>query len=356
MLKQVIVLQKFVPSIPKPEEEMPLKEYGVLAVRAVARRREGAVDTPHYQIHLQDHQGTNYRAAVNVMSQESPSELLYLVDDNFQHPILRLLPGTTAGWTALPSQPGGPNLDFIRGNLFDPAQMRLLPPDLQGPDNDLADLLDHYVLRAIGDDEAVLYVFGERFGPEPGIPDKVFHFEPGNGVHDIHMNQGNSAAFRRDDGVWQDGGLLLHYPSESRWVGIFLAFQSQAWHTDDATGHALDGAEPRPARGTEALQILAAMVNPVGTAPEAESVLLINASPVALDLTGWHLADRLKNLCPVPGGQLAAGATLQVPLTDGAQLGNNGGQITLLDAQGRKVHGVSYTRDQANREGWTVVF
>ncbi|WP_200952032.1 YukJ family protein [Arthrobacter sp. Soil736] len=152
---------------------MPLKEYGVLAARAVARRREGAVDTPHYQIHLQDRQGTDYRAAVNVMSQESPSELLYLVDDSFQHPILGLMPSTTAGWTALPSRPGGPNLDFIRGNLFDPAQMRLLPPDLQGPDNDLADLLDYYVQRAIGDDDAVLYVFGERFGPEPGFPDKV---------------------------------------------------------------------------------------------------------------------------------------------------------------------------------------
>jgi uncharacterized protein YukJ len=335
---------------------MPLKEYGVLAARAVARRREGAVDTPHYQIHLQDSQGTQYRAAVNVLSSEAPSELLYLVNDSFQHPILGLLPSTPVGWNALPSRPGGPNLDFIRGNLFDPAQMRLLPPDLQGPDNDLADLLDHYVQRAIGDNEAVLYVFGQRFGPEPNIPDKVFGFEPGNGVHDIHMNQGNSPAFRRDDGVWQDGGLLLHYPSESRWVGIFLAFQSQAWHTGDATGHALDGAEPRPAPGIGALQILAAMVNPAGLAPEAERVLLINASPDALDLTGWHLADRLKNLCPVPAGPLAPGATLQVSITDGAQLGNNGGQITLLDASGRKVHGVSYTQDQANRQGWTVVF
>jgi uncharacterized protein YukJ len=349
-------LMNLVERIPNSEEEMPLKEYGVLAARAVARRREGAVDTPHYQIHLKDGQGTSYRAAVNVLSSESPSELLYQVNDDFQHPILGQLPSAAAGWNALPSQPGGPNLDFIRGNLFDPAQMRLLPPDRQGPDNDLADLLDHYVQRAIGDDEAVLYVFGQRFGPERGIADKVFDFEPGNGVHDIHMNQGNSATYRKDDGVWQDGGLLLHYASESRWVGIFLAFQSQAWHTDDATGHALDGAEPRPAAGTEAMQILAAMVNPVGPSPEAESVLLINASPTERDLTGWHLADRLKNLCPVTAGRLAPGATLQVPITGGAQLGNNGGQITLLDDQGLKVHGVSYTQDQANREGWTVVF
>ena len=72
----------------------------------------------------------------------------------------------------------------------------------------------------------------------------MFGFKPGNGVHDIHMNQGNSARFRGDDGVWQDGGLLLRL--DGRWVGIFLAFQSQAWHTDDRTGHAIAAPEPRP--------------------------------------------------------------------------------------------------------------
>ena len=28
------------------------------------------------------------------------------------------------------------------------------------------------------------------------------------------MNQGNSQRFRHDDGVWQDGGLLLQTPDE----------------------------------------------------------------------------------------------------------------------------------------------
>ncbi|MFL5586167.1 MAG: hypothetical protein ACJ797_05620 [Ktedonobacteraceae bacterium] len=38
------------------------------------------------------------------------------------------------------------------------------------------------------------------------------------------------------------------------------------------------------------------------------------------------------------------------------QLGNKGGIITLLNAQGLKVHGVSYTQEQAQREGWAIVF
>jgi uncharacterized protein YukJ len=26
------------------------------------------------------------------------------------------------------------------------------------------------------------------------------------------MNQGNSEEFMKNDGVWQDGGMLLHFP------------------------------------------------------------------------------------------------------------------------------------------------
>ncbi|WP_432189427.1 DUF2278 family protein [Streptomyces sp. Tue6028] len=336
---------------------MPLKAYGVLITRAVDTRREGSVDTPHYQIHLTDDQGVHYRAAVNVKSQERPSELLYLVDDDLHHPVTARLEGLPSGWNALPSGPGGPNLDFVRGNLFDPARMRPLPPDAQGPDNDLADLLDHYVRRAVDDPAARVYLFGERFGPEPAVKDKIFGFLPGNGVHDIHMNQGNSARFQDDDGVWQDGGLLIHFPAQSRWVGVFLAFQSQSWHTDDVTGHAVvPPDDSRPEADDRPVRIVAALVNPRGPAPEAENVTLLNASPAPVDLAGWRIADRLGHTCPLPAGPLAAGATLLVPVSDGVQLGNGGGQITLLDAQGLKVHGVSYTARQAGHEGWTVVF
>ncbi|WP_433298853.1 DUF2278 family protein [Pseudonocardia sp. CA-142604] len=343
---------------------MPLKAYGVLSGRVVDTRREGSSDSPHYQIHLVDDGGVHYRAAVNVESAEAPSELRYLVVDDFRHPVTAALPEAGSGWTPLHPGPGGANLDYIRANLFDPAAMRLLPPDANGPDNDLADLLDHYVLRAKANQQVIAYVFGERWGPEDQA-DQVFGFRPGNGVHDIHMNQGNSAQFARDDGVWQDGGLLLHLADESRWVAIFLAFQSQAWHTDDTTGHTISGAEePHPApgdggaapAGDGVARIVAALVNPVGPAPEAETVTLINASPDPLDLTGWQIADRAKRTCAVPGGPLAAGTTLVVALTDGVTLGNSGGAITLLDPQGLKVHGVSYTAEQAHDEGWTLVF
>jgi uncharacterized protein YukJ len=335
---------------------MPLTDYGVLVGQVADHRREGGADSPHYQLHLRDGDGGDYRGAVNVLSKEPPSELLYLVDDDLRHPVTDAVDALAAGWHPLAPGPGGANLDLIRGNLVDPALLRPLPPDVDGPANDVADVLDHYVRRAADDPRARVCVFGQRWGPEPDTRDKIFGFRPGNGVHDVHMNQGNSPAFRRDDGVWRDGGLLLHFPGESRWVGIFLAFQSQAWHTDDVTGHAVEGAQPQPGTAAAPVRVLAALVNPTGPAPEDETVLLLNPSPLPVDLTGWRVADRQKRSCGVPAGVLPAGATLLVHMGEDAQLRNKGGAITLLDGNGLKVDGVAYTSDQAGREGWTLTF
>jgi uncharacterized protein YukJ len=337
---------------------MPVPSYGVLAGRVVDRREDPSSDTsPHFQIHLVDEAGAHYRGAVNVLSQDSPSELLYVALEDFRHPVLDALPRTPVGFAPLASQPGGASLDFIRGNLFDLAQMRPLAPDVPGTDNDLADLLDHYVQRAIADAGAVLYLWGSHWPPESSA-DKVFGFAPGQGVHDVHMNQGNSPSFSRDDGVWQDGGLAVWLPGESRWIAIFLAFQSQAWHTDDHTGHTLPGTRPAPppTAGNEPIRIVAALVNPVGPAPEAETVTILNVSPDPIPIGAWRLADQLKHTQPLPDVTVAPGATLVVDVSEPVQLGNHGGAITLLDQGGLKVHGVSYTGDLARREGWTLTF
>ena len=47
---------------------------------------------------------------------------------------------------------------------------------------------------------------------------------------------------------------------------------------------------------------------------------------------------------------------MTVTLAAPVPLGNSGGAITLLDANGLKVDGVSYTKARAGREGWLVVF
>jgi hypothetical protein len=177
------------------------------------------------------------------------------------------------------------------------------------------------------------------------------------------MNQGNSPNFVHQDGVWQDGAMLIHLPAENRWIGVFLKFQSQAWHTDDVTGHALPETTPvedtSPEIDTQepdlVVRIVAALVNPTGGAPEKETVTLLNTSPKSINLDGWKIADKMKHKHAL-SGSLKAGATLTVTLPQSVQLGNKGGIITLLDKDGLKIHGVSYTQEQAKAEGWTVVF
>jgi uncharacterized protein YukJ len=349
---------------------MALKNYGVLKGHAIERRL-GSGSTPHYQVHLIDGQ-SSHRIAVNVRSQLAPSEVEYLVVDRFRHPILENLHELAPGFHPVPRKPGGIALDYIRANLLDPRKMVPLPHDVPGPDNDLNEKVDHFVQRAMADENSWIYAFGEKWGPENGKQDKYFGFQPGNGIHDIHMNQGNSAQFTKDDGVYQDGGLLFHYPHQNQWVAVFLKFQSQSWHTNDETGRRLpgapggppiDGRPPGPIGPDDPptidqpdgmVRIIAALVNSIED-PERESVTLLNTTPRAITLAGWAIADRTKQK-QLLGGQLEAGRTLEVPIKKPLALSNKGGLITVLDANGVKVDGVSYSKEQVQNPGWTLVF
>lgn len=334
---------------------MPLARYGVLKGQAVDRRL-GIGSKPHYQIRLVD-QTTDFRIAVNVKSQTEPSELLYFINPNFQHPITERLIPLELGFHEVQSQPDGLALDYIRGNLFNVSDMKPLPYDVAGPENDLNELLDTYIQRALAEENALVYAFGQRWGPE-NAADRYFGFRPGNGVHDIHMNQGNVERWMRDDGVWQDGGLLLHFPSQNQWVGMFLAFQSQGFHTDDVTGHRLDLPEEEGDRTVvPVVRIIAALVNPTADDPGRESVTLINTGSTPADMNNWTIADQNKRKEVLRGLVIPPGDTVRILLTGrDAQLSNKGGIITLLDPAGIKIHGVSYTKDAVSEQGRTVTF
>jgi len=108
-----------------------------------------------------------------------------------------------------------------------------VPPEEPGVDNDLKDLLEAAVVRAMKESGSIIYAFGARWGPEKTTRDKYFKFLPGNGIHDIHMNQGNSGSYKKDNGVFQDGALIVEYPGD-KWRTFFFAFQSQSFKTDGA--------------------------------------------------------------------------------------------------------------------------
>ena len=347
---------------------MPLKQYGMLKGKAI-EVRPGAGQNPHYQVYVVD-DTTDYRIAINVQSKLSPSELEYLIDDRFVHPITALLEEAPLGFTRIASKPGTNALDYIRANLFDRTKMRPLPFNVPGLDNDLNEKIDGVMQRALADEEAIVYAFGERWGPENNKKDKYFGFLPGNGIHDIHMNQGNVGNFVGDDGVWQDGGVLIQFPTQQQWVAVFLKFQSQGWHTDDKTGHTIGEPEPDvtplipiipetpllPTAGDPQglVRIVGALVNSVKS-PEVEIVTLLNSSPREIDLRGWALMDTQKNKQKLDGN-LKAGEARAFRVEKPVVLSNKGGIITILDETGLKVDGVSYTKKQAATPGWTIVF
>jgi uncharacterized protein YukJ len=201
---------------------MPLQRYGVLKGQIITGTLAPPRDnTPHYHAVVKA-DGKNYKMVINVKSQMEPSELLYLVSEDFNSEQITHLPHLKEGFTKINNSNREIALDYIRGGLFEPSKMEALPYNVDGKNNDLNEKVDAYLRRAISNKDAKIYVYGEQF---PG------------GMHDIHMNQGNHSKFKKDDGIWQDGGILIHLEKENTWLGMFLAFQSQSWCTDEG-GHA----------------------------------------------------------------------------------------------------------------------
>src|SRR5258708_5530125 len=137
---------------------MPVQDYGVLKAHPLEARKGS--HNPHYQIHVVDENGVDYRIAVNVQSQDNPPALLYYTLANFQYPTaaqqsqLNSLP---SGFSALPiagGETGGLAIDFQRGGFFDPSQISQL--FTVETENQLNNLLAPQIEQAIADPNAFI--------------------------------------------------------------------------------------------------------------------------------------------------------------------------------------------------------
>ena len=347
---------------------MSIDKYGVWVakpVRVSAERAEQDPDSPHIHLFYDDGSGGNFdharRASINAKSGSEISELVFWLVQNFQHPIVDELRDLEMGFQRIPNLPGGAALDYIRGNLIELSTGRILPHDLSGPRDDIIDFVMPELQAAINRN-ATIYLFGEPYSDMQGI-------------HDIHMNQGSQAQFKKYNGVWQDGGIIIHFPDEDRFSAIFLAFASQAAHTDEVTGHGLPGSQnlaqlidntggdvEDPIVDDLRVAIIAALVNPVGAEnqPNAtgrpEMVYLLNRSLKGISLGGWFLLNKNDDAHVISADIWLAPGEIQSITMGLAPLSNSGGLISLLDGNGNKVDGVSYTRNQVGKEGEWVIF
>jgi len=103
------------------------------------------------------------------------------------------------------------------------AQMTLLPKAL-GHATPLKNAVDTLLDQTIAD-KGTIFAFGSAFSDGGKV----------DGIHDIHMNQGNPLnSFGKDNGAWQDGALFIYLPTPKTWAAVFIAFQSESWNTDQS--------------------------------------------------------------------------------------------------------------------------
>ena len=212
---------------------MPIPSYSLLRGRPKAGRVVKGAST-HYQISVEA-EGTTFTAAVNIESVDG-SEVLYAIHQPFVPPDAGALAAVAEGVTPIAKEPGGLALDYVRETIGGRpmilrAEMVPLPKasvDAIGAralQNAVTALLD----EAVADPLAEVYAIGSAFA-DGGVTD---------GIHNLHMNQGNTAGKHgSDNGIWQDGAVLLNLPGRGEggaaWVAIFLAFQTESWRTDAA--------------------------------------------------------------------------------------------------------------------------
>jgi len=220
---------------------MPITNYSVLAGRPTAGKVVGGSST-HYQITMQA-TGGPFTVAVNIQSVDG-SEVLYAIEEDFTPPDLAGLTALPIGMTKLQSAPSGLALDYVRSTvggapMITQAQMTLLPQlqtkakggsaEAQMIQRARAKALENAVVTllnmTIADKDGVIYAFGSAYADSGKV----------DGIHDIHMNQGNPANNHGgDNGVWQDGALFVNLPSKGTWTAVFIAFQTESWTTDSA--------------------------------------------------------------------------------------------------------------------------
>jgi uncharacterized protein YukJ len=321
---------------------MPLQNYKLLIGKVRGLQLDDD-SSPHIEV-LVHANGTPYRIAVNVRSSVQPHDLLYRRFDAFDGPTLPLLERLTEDGV-VDVRGSRPDLafDYVADDLFERDTMAIAPYEAHGPANDLKEFLIPLLQSAIGDDSRV-FAFGEMFGPE-SAPDPYFKFRPGQGIHDIHMNQGDSGAFASTNGPKQDGALLLRHPSGT-WTALFLAFQTQSWRDQGVS----------PASKAGSLAIVAALVNARNPEEGRETVTLFNRSDRVVDLGDWKIRDKSGRADVLHGVSIGAGDAARIRLTgQQARLGNDAGEIHLLAPDDTLVHAVSYGAT-SDPEGWSVLF
>ena len=129
------------------------------------------------------------------------------------------------GWHALGQNASSGALDYVRSRLLGVLTAGDLTPPVWRQSVGGSVLTDMEAFLTAWGTIQRIYVFGARFLN----PDQA----PSQGVHDVHLNQGDPpGAFQSLDGIWQDGGIIVERIDRT-FDGFFVKFVTQSLNTDE---------------------------------------------------------------------------------------------------------------------------
>jgi len=166
-------------------------------------------------------------SAINVGTNDSDDLLQYKLIFDFHHSVVEILKASASGFIDLTRTNRLPGLDFLRSDVLSETGPWRASDIMDGSDavEPVASL--QRLLRRAQAGNFDTYIFGRTY-------------TEGNGIHDVHMNQGSQSSFLNNgvddhndhNDIWQDGGVIVDV-GQPEMVAYFTVFTQQLVPTDE---------------------------------------------------------------------------------------------------------------------------
>lgn len=226
---------------------MPLSSYGVLKGNLYVPTEQTEQGNWFHGIFYVTFPGTSIpRKCATDFSSATANNVQYKIFNNLKRDLFTNMLNLSDGYYSLPSNPTSGALDYVRSPLLGPGGCLMVLVAvwkaifgatlsdgwvLSDGDNAVAELQ-----QLLDANPKKLYVFGQPFtDPEPIVSDGV---TSQNGMHNIHMNQGDPPVssdgidHQADDGIWQDGATIFE-AADGTLTAFCNKFVSQTMNTNN---------------------------------------------------------------------------------------------------------------------------
>ncbi len=167
---------------------------------------------PHLELLIESNR-KKYRASINLESKNFPKWVLYKKIEDFNDPeLIKKLSKLGHGLVEVEGNREDLGLDYTT-ELVDINEMKEVPFQKKGPNNDLVEYLMSVFNNTINNPFVTVYIWGEHYGPH-NEKDMYFNFYPAEGIHNIHRNKYFDSC---------DGAVLVR--ELDKWTALFFAFQ-----------------------------------------------------------------------------------------------------------------------------------